>query len=297
MSVLLFAAVVQATALVGLHWVFVTRARGQYVDAVSLAGASIGFRHIDDLVYAVLDVVSVATVIAGIVLIGVVALVRRRFVLAAATAILVVGANVTTQVLKRLVLDRPDLVDLYPGEVVGSVNNTMPSGHTTVAMSVAVAFVLVVPGRVRGLVAVLATGYAAVTGVGTLAARWHRPSDVVAACCVVGLWAAVVGAFAVAKKVPRRTARDSAGRAVPFLAVVGVLLLAAGAGCLALTWMTDPSGIGRTAHFVAYAGGAAGIAGSCAVVMAGVLAFAPWLAPERTGRAAKVEARRDPVAG
>lgn len=297
MFVLLSAAVVQATALVALHWGFVTRARGQYVDAMSLAGAGIGFRHIDDLVYGVLDVVSVATVLAGIVLIGVVALVRRRFVLAAATAILVVGANVTTQVLKRLVLERPDLVDLYPGDVVGSASNTMPSGHTTVAMSVAVAFVLVVPARVRGLVAVLATGYAAVTGVGTLAARWHRPSDVVAACCVVGLWAAVVGVFAVAKKVPRRAARDSAGRAVPFLAVVAVLLLAVGVGCLALTWMTDPGGIGRTEHFVAYAGGAAGIAGACAMVMAGVLAFAPWLAPEGFRRVAKTAVRRDRVAG
>src|SRR5690606_32054592 len=176
-------------------------------------GARIGFSHIEGIVHAVLGVVSVASVLLAILLVGVVALLRRRFVLAAAVTVMIVGANVTTQLLKRFVLDRPDVASSVP-DAAGGLHNTLPGGHTTVALSVAIAVVLVVPARLRGLVALAAAAYGALTGVATLSAQWHRPSDVVAAGLVVGAWAAAVGAVTIV--LSRRKARTGWPRSWSF---------------------------------------------------------------------------------
>src|SRR6185503_6696111 len=103
--------------------------------------------------------------------------------------VLMVGANLTTQVLKNAVFVRPDL------GVEASYGNTLPSGHTTAAASVAAALLLVVPPRVRPWAAVLGAGYTTATGVSTLIGQWHRPSDVVAAVLVVLAWTAIACAL------------------------------------------------------------------------------------------------------
>lgn len=269
-------AVAQAVAVVVMHKIFVTTLTGRYVETASITGSKIGFAHIEPLVYGVLSVVSVASVLAAITLVVLVALLRRRLVLAAAAAALIVGANLTTQVLK-LVFHRPEMPTMVPGGVSGSMENTLPSGHATVALSVVVAVVLVVPARMRGAAAMLAAGYGALTGVGTLSARWHRPSDVLAACLVVGAWAAVVGVVAVV--LSDRRGRRAAPRAwsMPVLALFGVLLLGLGGLALALTSYTDPAQLHRGGLFLAYLGGSAAIAGACAVLVAGVLAIVPWV--------------------
>src|SRR5690606_22336972 len=173
-AVLVAFVVAQAVAVIVMHRAFVLTLTGRYVETVSLTGARIGFSHIEGIVHAVLGVVSVASVLLAILLVGVVALLRRRFVLAAAGTVMIVGANVTTQLLKRFVLDRPDVASSVP-DAAGGLHNTLPSGHTTVALSVAIAVVLVVPARLRGLVALAAAAYGALTGVATLSAQWHRP--------------------------------------------------------------------------------------------------------------------------
>ena len=62
------------------------------------------------------------------------------------------------EVLKRFLLPRPDLV-VAPDEFF---HNTFPSGHTTIAMTVLVAAMLVVPHRRCGvtLVAIVASAVA-----------------------------------------------------------------------------------------------------------------------------------------
>lgn len=274
-------AAAQLAGVVAMHRAFVRTVAGRYVDAVAITGAGIGFAHVERLVHAVLDVVSVASVVAAVLVIAFLALLRRRYLLATATTVLVVGAILTTEVLKLYVFSRPAMAKPLPNLVEGNADNTLPSGHTTVALSVAVAFVLVVPSAFRGLAALAGTGYAALTGVATLSAQWHRPSDVVAACLVVGAWAAGIAGVSILLS-PHRHPEPMTGRpAALLLGALAVVALAVGILGLVMTKQTHPGDMDRSGLLVGYAGGAASIVGACAAVVTGTLAMAPWVVPER----------------
>ncbi|MCA5892176.1 phosphatase PAP2 family protein [Isoptericola sp. NEAU-Y5] len=210
---------VLAAVSVWLTWrFFVDTAAGQSFDELAFAGASFGQGRLWRVAEPVLDIVSVAFVVAGVGAAVLFAVMRRRWVLALQVAVLVGGANVTTQVLKHSVLARPDLIEGWNGP------NTLPSGHTTVAASVSVALLLATPRAWRPVVAVLGVAYAGMTGVSTLVGQWHRPSDVVAALLVVLAFGAAVCAFTPASSldVPRR---EGASLSAPASYVTGGLLL------------------------------------------------------------------------
>jgi hypothetical protein len=118
---------------------------------------------------------------------------RGRMALAVTAAVMVVGANLTTQVLKHSLLSRPLLI---PGGVLHP--NSYPSGHATAAASLAVAVFLVVPHRWRAPTALGTTIAAAAFGTATVVVGWHRPSDVIGAWFVVGAWAALSTAILLA---------------------------------------------------------------------------------------------------
>lgn len=251
-------------------WEFFVHTRhGQLLDTIAQTGHTIGRRRIDGLVDTVLNAVSVLSLAAATALIGFIALARRRIMLALATVLLIAGANVTTQLLKYGA-GRPDLgVDSQAGMQA----NTLPSGHTTVAASVAVALVLVLPPRQRGLAALLGAGYAGLTGVATLSAGWHRPSDAVAGLLVVGGWAAATSIpLALARRSGSQArTRDAHPVAVATLALLGVALMVAATLSLTVTdqvLLTPAEELGRRRLFAAYAGSAAGIAGTACLVMA-----------------------------
>jgi membrane-associated phospholipid phosphatase len=279
---LLGTATLQVAAFEVVRRFFVGTVPGQQLDTVALAGNTIGQGHVAGLVSTVLDAVSVLSVVAATVAIGFIALMRGRLLLAAVATLMVVGANVTTQVLK-VVTDRPELgVDMARA----AAGNSLPSGHTTVTASVAVALVLVLPAAVRGVAALAGVAVTSLTGVATLSAGWHRPSDAVAALLVVGAWAAVAGLVLVVAR--RGTTRAGSSRrdsgagssgdghpmAVVTLAMVGLALLLLAGLALAATnevRQTPPELLSQVRLFVAYAGGVAGIAGVAGVVMALVL--------------------------
>ena len=141
---------------------------------------------------SLLDTISVSSLALFGLAIMAIALIRGRPRLAVGAGIVVLGANITTQFLKSI-LDRPDLVN-----GLGPSPGAFPSGHTTVAMSLAMALVLVAPPALRWLAAVAGCGYAAVVGMSVLALDWHRPSEVIAAYLVCVGWAAAVTAVLVA---------------------------------------------------------------------------------------------------
>ncbi|GFJ96318.1 hypothetical protein Prum_099600 [Phytohabitans rumicis] len=168
-----------------------------------------------------------------------------------------------------------------------SAGNSFPSGHATVAMSVVVALVLVLPPRVRGLAAVAGAGYATVAGVATMSLGWHRPSDVAGAVLIVGGWAAAAGLLLVLAQ--GRDAYVRTGDAHPFAAVAlmitGLALLAAAAWAYRATdaaSTTPVDEMGRTTLLTAYAGAAAGIAGVTCTVLALTLATVHRIVPWRT---------------
>jgi PAP2 superfamily len=293
---LVFIAAVQLCALTAVWWLFVRTAHGQTLDAISLAGTVIGRSRVDGAVQRGLDTISALSVVLATCAVGFVALARRRVALAVAATLVVAGANLTTQVLKNDILQRPNLgVD-----DAGNGLNSLPSGHTTVAVSVAVAAVLVMPPRLRGVAALLGAGYAGFMGVATVSAGWHRPSDAVAAVLVVGMWAAVAGILLVVTQPPDAliTPADAHPVVVALLAGVGVAVLAAALLALGVTDLAPGSaaapadGLGRRRLFVAYAGGAAGIAGTTCVVVALVLATLHRVVPRESGDPVRLVAER-----
>lgn len=292
---------VLAAVGVWLTWrIFVGTASGQRVDQAVFEGARYGRNRLWQVAEPVLEVVSVPYVALVLVAAVLIAVVRRRWGLALQVALLVGGANLTTQVLKNLVFERPDLgaTPVY--------SNALPSGHTTAAASVSAALVFVVPPRARPWAAVLGAVYTSATGVSTLIGGWHRPSDAVAAVLVVLAWSGLACALAAASRPraadgsvstatgelirPRLSPDPVAGRRrrAAVLGVGGGLLLLVGLGAalpvgygLRASWAAPGALDSRAELLVAYAGGALG------VVAMSCLAFAALLVVRQAaGRAA-----------
>ncbi|TDC43768.1 phosphatase PAP2 family protein [Micromonospora sp. KC207] len=257
---------------------------GQWLDTVALTGNRIGQDRIAEPVNHILNTMSALSLLVATSVIGFIALIRRRVALAITATLLIAGANVTTQLLKHSLV-RPDF-GIDPERA--AVGNSLPSGHTTVAASVALALILVLPRTVRVLGAFVGTGYAALAGVATLSAGWHRPSDAVAAFLVVGVWAALAGLLLLVTQ--REQAQVEPADAHRVAAIVLGLggTIAVVASALALSWLVDlpqldPDEMGRRSLFVGYVGSAAGTAGTMAVVAALVLAVVHRLVPRVKG--------------
>ena len=267
---LVLLAAFQALGLVLVYRAFVLTPTGQWLESASLAGNVTGYRRIEGTVSLVLDLISIAVIAGAIAVVGFIAIIRRRLLLALVAIIMVAGSNLTTQLLKHQVLGRPSFLD----EFARPDHPSLPSGHTTVAMSIAVGLVLVLPPRTRALIAVPGAAYGALVGVATLSAGWHRASDVVAAYLVVGIWAALCGLALLAYRRRRQAAGPAPWSVTTALVFCGLLLV--GFGMAALFWLYEDAGgsvleLGQRPLFVAYAGAAAGITGVAASVMGGTL--------------------------
>lgn len=173
-----------------------------------------------------IDVSSLALIGGGIVLL---ALLRGEPRNALAAAMIMGGANLTTQLLKPF-LSRLDPLEAEASRIPG----TFPSGHATVAMSLALAAVLVSPPGLRLLVAVTGAGYALLVGVALLALGWHYPSDVAGGYLVAAIWAAL--ALLLVSALPARAAPRhgrpgvlARGAASATIAIVMLGMLVAGA--------------------------------------------------------------------
>ncbi len=217
-------AIVCAVILVALAGFFVGTKTGQRLDNAALKGRVVEHPRFAQQSNRMLRTISVGSLAFFGVSIMTVALFRGRWYLAFAAGAVIVGSNVTTQVFKLLV-HRPSLIT---DPVIIDVN-TLPSGHSTVAASLAAALVLVVPVRMRPLAATIGALYAAGMAAMTLAAGWHRPSDAIAAFAVVGIW--VFGASA-ALVVWRGTGRPRVHEGLPGLVIGAVLVLSAAFGII-----------------------------------------------------------------
>jgi membrane-associated phospholipid phosphatase len=271
-----------AAALVAVWRFFVRTERGQLVDTIALAGNRIGRDRVDDLADTVLNAVSVASVLVAVAVIAVIALARGRVLLTLAVVGFVAAANVTTQLLKNG-LYRPEF-GVDPERA--SAGNSFPSGHTTIAVSVAIALVLVLPPRVRGVAAVAGAVYAAVAGVATMSLGWHRPSDVIGAVLVTGGWAALAGLLLVVVQGHRARVRGDDARplAVALLLIVAAALLVGAAGAFQATVAVTDVAVEELARgrlFTAYAGAAAAICGATSTVLALALVTAHRVVPWR----------------
>lgn len=190
-SVAAAALCVVATALVYL--VSVRTSWGQQVGNDALAGRSQAGPESHRAGLDLLGTISVMSLAASAVGLMLLAAVRERWLVAVGVAVLIGGANLNTQVLKRYVLGRPDLL-AGPAEFL---SNSLPSGHATVAATLALGLLLVAPRSLRSVALVAGALYAGGVGVAVLATGWHRAGDAVAAWGVAGAWTfAVIAALA-----------------------------------------------------------------------------------------------------
>ena len=134
-----------------------------------------------------------------------VTLFRRRPGVALTIALILFGANVTTEVLKPLLASpRPVLPGDAPVDAA-----SWPSGHATAAMSLALCSVLAVPARLRPLVAALGAAFAVAVSYSFLTLGWHYPSDVFGGFLVATAWTLLGMSIVFTLRVRRRV--DAAG--------------------------------------------------------------------------------------
>jgi hypothetical protein len=168
-------------ALVLVSVVALRTGAGQRLDEWARTTVVAG-REAEVTVLSILGRVSIGAVLAVAATCVVLAIVRGQVRLAVAALAVIAGANVTTQLLKHVVLERSALEVIAP--------NSLPSGHTTVVASAVGALLLVAPRALRLAVVVPGAFAVTATGASTVVAGWHRPADIVAALAVCLAWTA-----------------------------------------------------------------------------------------------------------
>lgn len=266
-------------ALVGLgfvagfvlvYYVTVRTVQGRLFGDASLRGALMTRSALADGTNTVLNVVSVASLLGAVAVVAVVALVRLERVLGLAAIGILVGANVSTLVLKSYLLERPDL---GIREVAPATLNSLPSGHATAVFSAVAALLFVVPARWRYPAVLVGLMAATLTALATMSAGWHRAGDSMAAVLLVGVWFAVAAAAVLIADTGGTDDRAGYLRPAPtrWLAVTCVGSIALG---LALGTALSAAGHIRDATYgtwIAFLAGALFIIGTGIVVLLGML--------------------------
>ncbi|MHA7270813.1 phosphatase PAP2 family protein [Arthrobacter sp. HLT1-20] len=168
---------------------FVITTTGQFIDESALVEAALVRDRIGDQTAQLLDLLPATSVVIAAVVVLFVTIARRRWKAAGIAIAAMAAANLSTQLIKAGLPDRPDV------GVSTLALNSLPSGHSTLAASAAAAVFLVVSPRWRPAVAFVGGGYAILAGISTLINQWHRPADVLAAFFVVAFWTALAALF------------------------------------------------------------------------------------------------------
>jgi len=190
------------------------------------------------------------------------ALARRRARTAGAVALILLGSNVTTQVLKPALAMPPG----FPGMETA----TWPSGHATAAMALGLCLVLVAPVRLRPLAAAAGGLFALAVASSVLILGNHQPSDVIGGFLVAGAWAGLAVAGLRAFAADRDPALRIAAALRPSVLAAGGLAVAVGALALAHGREALDYAAGHTtfmAGAAVIAAGAMGMAGAAALAL------------------------------
>jgi len=270
-------ALVAAGGVLALYLAVVRTFWGQRLDEHAFAGRELIAGRPSEGADDLLSAISAGTLIVAVVALALLAVVQRKPAMALLAFVVVSGSLLVTEVLKLELLTRPAYV---PSAVL---DNSYPSGHTTIGIAVGLAMVLVAPPRLRIPAAAGAAMLAAAVGIATVAAGWHRPSDAVAAYLVALAVAAAATAAALrlapsAAPAPDPPSRRAALRALRLsrpgldeLVLAAILFI--GAGLLALTLLRAGNVTWTSAGFGFLLSAAAIAAAAAGVVLALVLAL------------------------
>lgn len=209
-------------------WAMVTTWPGQRVEERVFETADRFQDLVNTLVEPVLLLGSLPWLVVGLVLVCGIGLARGRWGDAGLAAVVIIGSNLTTQVVKDGLFHRVGLVGEWNSDV-----NTLPSGHVTVVTAAWAGLLLVAPRRWRPVTALAGCVATCTIGLATVADRWHRPSDVVAAVLVVVAWTALACVVVPAGSHSGRQAGRAAGTRTVTGALGTVAILTAGLSVLA----------------------------------------------------------------
>jgi membrane-associated phospholipid phosphatase len=222
-------------AALAVVWATALTAAGQWLDDAALAGF-VALQHGPltrpaDLVAMTADP---GPFLLLTLLLVVLALRSGRVRHAALVPAILLGASVSTQLLKPA-LAHERFATILGNNQIGP--GSWPSGHSTAAMALALCAVLAVPARARPVAAALGGAYAVAVGFAVVLLGWHFPSDVLGGYLMAGTWTAAGLAALRASQArwPARTGREAAVRLraalapTALLAAMGVLVAAAAA--------------------------------------------------------------------
>jgi membrane-associated phospholipid phosphatase len=154
----------------------------------------------------------------GVVVIAGLAAVQKRPSRALAAVAVVICSVGSAELLKH---GLPHVGSMIPS----GRPTTIPSGHTSIAVSLGLAIVLAAPPVLRPAAALAGAAYASAVGLSVIVLGWHYPADVVGAFFLSGFWAAAIAA--VVGATAARPTISAAGALVATAATVCALLLAA----------------------------------------------------------------------
>jgi membrane-associated phospholipid phosphatase len=192
------------------------------------------------------------------------ALLRRRPRVAVTVGLIMLGANMTTQVLKPL-LAAPRGTGFG---VLGLAAGTWPSGHATAVMSLALCVVIAAPPRLRPYAGAAMAAFAIAVCYSFLELEWHYPSDVLGGYLVATTWT-LLGAAGLwwleARRPMRRREPTASGR--PQFSI-GEALAPTGALILAALFLAVVVALARPHAVIAYVGAhGAFIVGAAAIAL------------------------------
>jgi membrane-associated phospholipid phosphatase len=245
----LWAAAGLAVAFVAIYLFFVRTYAGQIVDERAFIGANASHDSVVRVARWFLDALPAVALGVGAIVTVIIAVIRRAWKLLVIAAVVVFGANVSTELLKYIFLTRPETGATY------EVSNSFPSGHTTVAASVSFAIFLVSAPRLRPVIAVFGWAFSVATGVFTLVSQWHRPSDVIAGYIVVAFWGCIAGAVSAWWGIPFADRQHQSKLSLLWWIALGCAIVSAGAFAMIYATVSN-----HGSHLeIAYVGGIAAI--------------------------------------
>ncbi|MGE2732778.1 phosphatase PAP2 family protein [Mycolicibacterium vaccae] len=202
---------------------------GQRLEDSALHGAGQVDPELRRVAMRAFHTISVTSQLVAAIAVAAIGLLRKQVLLAVAGVGVILGGQAVTQVLKYHVLSRPDLTSADGG----LVENTLPSGHTTAAMCLLFATLIVMPYRFRGIAMFVTLTWAVGIGAYTVIIRAHRLSDTLAANAVA-LFVASVASLLLAQTGRIRAVVSPEPRRYTLRTVFVVLVGVVGAASLAL---------------------------------------------------------------
>ncbi|MFZ8910301.1 MAG: phosphatase PAP2 family protein [Candidatus Nanopelagicales bacterium] len=235
--------------VVGLYVIFVRVPIGQRWDDRALLGGQLASLEARQAVTSALHGIRISTIILMVVvLLLAVGLVRKQRAVALVTVVAFGGAIASAEILKR-VLPRRDLAPELNAYVDNGNIDTYPSGHSAIAMAFALGVLIVTAPRYRTPVAGIGMLWVAAVTMATLAAGWHRPSDILGGVAVALAWMAAAAAMTVARRTPVDSP-SSPGR--PLVLAAAVVFLVCAAALAIWIWLGDRSQVPVGGGFIAF---------------------------------------------